>query len=125
MPTIYNIPAEKIIERTVEYLKDNVPEVTPPPWVAFVKTGSHRENPPRDPDWWYIRSAAILRAVYRYGPVGVGKLRSKYGGKQNRGTKPERFKKGSGNIIRKILQQLQISDPRDRHRCSRIHYGHT
>ncbi len=88
---------------------EGVKEITPPEWAKFVKTGMHKERPPVQSNWWYIRSAAILRTVYGNGPVGVAKLRSKYGGKKNRGTKPERFKKGSGNIIRKILQQLQTA----------------
>lgn len=58
-------------------------------------------------DWWYIRAASILRTIYRNAPVGVSKLRSKYGGAKNRGAKPERFRKASGAIIRKILQSLE------------------
>ncbi|MEK6948995.1 MAG: 40S ribosomal protein S19, partial [Nanoarchaeota archaeon] len=38
---------------------------------------------------------------------GVSKLRTHYGGKKNRGYKPERFYKGSGSIVRKIIQQLE------------------
>lgn len=107
MPTIYNIPAEKIIERTVEYLKDNVPEVTPPPWVAFVKTGSHRENPPRDPDWWYIRSASLLRKIYINGPIGIARLRKEYGGRSRKGNVGKHKKSGGAVIIRSSLQQLE------------------
>ena len=53
MPTVYDVPADEIITRTVEYLKANVPEVTPPLWVPFVKTGSHVENTPKNLDWWF------------------------------------------------------------------------
>ena len=45
--------------------------------------------------------------MYKYGPIGVSKLRVKYGGKKRRGHKPSRFYPGSGNIIRKALQQLE------------------
>jgi len=55
----------------------------------------------------FSRTASVLRQIYRFGPIGVSKLRSKYGGKKNRGTKPEHFYKGSGNILRKIIQQLE------------------
>ncbi|MBN2111795.1 40S ribosomal protein S19, partial [Candidatus Woesearchaeota archaeon] len=58
-------------------------------------------------DWWYVRAASILRKVSMLGPVGVSKLRTLYGGKKDRGMKPEKFMKGSGNIIRKALQQLE------------------
>ena len=39
--------------------------------------------------------------------VGVERLRTRYGGRKDRGTKPARFVKGSGKIIRKILQQAE------------------
>ena len=78
-----------------------------PKWSIFVKTGVHKERPPARTDWWQIRVAAILRSVAKLGPIGVAKLRTKYGGKHRRGYKPPKFEKGSGSIIRKALQQLE------------------
>jgi len=69
----------------------------------------NRERLPDDEDWWYYRAAAILRSVAKLGPVGTQKLRTKYGGKKNRGHKPERFARASGSVIRKIMQQLEKS----------------
>jgi small subunit ribosomal protein S19e len=63
--------------------------------------------PPEDPDWWYVRVAAVLRRVYVDGPIGVERMRSFYGGKKDRGSKPSQFRKGSGSILRKSLQQLE------------------
>tara|TARA_Y100000310_G_C20672031_1_gene810811 strand:+ start:2259 stop:2627 length:369 start_codon:yes stop_codon:yes gene_type:complete len=84
-------------------------ELTPPAWSKVVKTGVHKERPPVQEDWWYVRAAAILQSVHRLGPVGVSKLRTKYGGRKNRGVKPEHHRKGSGSVIRKILQQLEAA----------------
>ncbi|MBN2566586.1 30S ribosomal protein S19e [Candidatus Woesearchaeota archaeon] len=84
-------------------------EITPPEWAQFVKTGAHKERPPVDDDWWHVRAAAVLRSLYKVGPVGVAKLRKKYGGKRNRGVKPEQFRMGSGAILRHILQQLEAA----------------
>jgi small subunit ribosomal protein S19e len=106
MPTVYDVYPNELIEKTAEQLK-KIPEVKPPEWAVFVKTGVHKERPPMELDWWYFRAAAILRSVYRMGPIGVNKLKTKYGGKKRRGHKPAIFKKGSGNIIRKCLQQLE------------------
>jgi small subunit ribosomal protein S19e len=89
--------------------KELVGKVQPPTWAPFVKTGVHKERPPMQADWWYIRCAAILRTVAVMGPVGTNKLKVKYGGIQNRGHKPNRFTTGSGSIIRKALQQLETS----------------
>ena len=107
MVSIYDVPANKLIEKVASKLKDK-PELSPPAWADWVKTGPFKERPPQQEDWWYIRSAAILRSVYKLGPIGVSKLRRKYGGRKNKGTAPDETYKGSGSIIRKILQKLEI-----------------
>ena len=106
MTTMYDAEPQELINKAAEELK-KIPEIKAPSWAQFVKTGMHKERPPVDEDWWYVRSASVLRNIYRYGPVGVSKLRTKYGGKKNRGVKKEHFYKGSGNILRKALQQLE------------------
>jgi len=108
MTTVYDVPADHIIRKVAEELK-NRKEVVPPAWAAFAKTGVHKEMPPEDPDWWFIRAAAVLRRVYVDGPLGVERMRSFYGGKKNRGSKPNAFRKGSGSILRKSLQQLEAA----------------
>lgn len=108
MTTVYDVPADHIIRRTAEELK-KWKEVTPPAWAAFAKTGVHKEMPPEDPDWWFIRAAAVLRRVYVDGPLGVERMRSFYGGNKNRGSKPNAFRKGSGSVLRKALQQLEAA----------------
>lgn len=105
---INDVPANALISEVAKELKkQNL--VKPPVWAFYVKTGAHKMRPPVENDWWYLRSAAVLRTIVHLGPIGVSKLRTKYGGKKNRGHKPNRFKKGSGNIIRKVLQQLEKS----------------
>jgi len=98
--------------------------IKPPEWAGFVKTGPSRKFPPRQNDWWYTRTASILRRIYLNGPVGVEKLRTYYGGKKDRGHKPERFKKSGGSIIRKTLQQLEaaglIEKSKDRKKRGRV-----
>ena len=109
MASIYDVDPSELIEKLAVELKKN-PNIKPPVWAAFVKTGVHKQRPPVKEDWWYTRAASILRAVKKLGAVGVSKLRTKYGGKQSRGYDSERFKKGSGSIIRKILQQLEKAE---------------
>ena len=106
MTTMYDADPQELIEKTADDLK-KIPEIKAPAWAIFVKTGMHKERPPANDDWWYFRTASILRAIYRLGPIGVSKLRTKYGGRKNRGVKKEHFYKGSGNIVRKSLQQLE------------------
>ncbi len=106
MANIYNCDPSELIEKSSEELK-KLESIKAPDWALFVKTGMHKERPPLKNDWWYVRTASVLRQIYRFGPIGVSKLRVKYGGKKNRGAKPEHFYKGSGSIIRKIIQQLE------------------
>lgn len=107
MPTPYDVPPSILIERLAKYLKDNVDAIKPPEWVPYVKTGAHAERAPQNPDWWYVRCASLLRKVYIKGPIGIEHLRSEYGGRKDRGTRPEHTRKGGGAIIRKALQQLE------------------
>lgn len=92
-----------------KYLKDNITEITPPPWAPFVKTGAHTERPPTDPDWWYVRCASLLRKVYLRGPIGISRLSKEYGGRIERSTRPEHFCRGGRSILRKALQQLEAA----------------
>ncbi|MAG45331.1 MAG: 30S ribosomal protein S19e [Nanoarchaeota archaeon] len=109
MVTIYDVNPSELIKKTSDRLKE-IDSIKAPEWAQFVKTGVSKERPPIEKDWWYTRAASVLRKVYVLGPVGVSKLRKKYGGKKNRGHKPERFYKGSGNILRKVLQQLEKAE---------------
>jgi small subunit ribosomal protein S19e len=106
MVTIYEVPAAILNREIVSELKD-IDELKPPAWASFVKTGVFREKSPTDPDWWYVRLASLLRKVYIFGPIGVNRLRVKYGGRQRKGNQREHFKKGAGKIIRYGLQQLE------------------
>ncbi len=108
MVKITDVPADLLIKKLAEKLKE-IPEIKQPEWSLFVKTGVSKERRPSNPDWWYIRAASILRKLYLKGPMGVSRLRSLYGGRKNRGSKPEHFYKGSGKIIRTILQQLEAA----------------
>ncbi len=106
---MYDVPVDELIEKVCEKLKQ-INEIKAPEWASFVKTGRHKQRTPVREDWWYVRASSVLRIIYKLGPIGVSKLRRKYGGKKNRGMKPEAFYKGSGSIIRKILQQLEKAE---------------
>jgi len=95
-----------LIKRLSEELK-KVEPVKPPQWSLFAKTGAHKQRPPEQQDWWYLRTASLIRKIYFDGPVGISRLRSFYGGRQHRGQAPEHFRKAGGKIIRAALQQLE------------------
>ena len=109
MSQILIVNPNELINKAAEELKKQK-LVEPTEWSVFVKTSHSRQRLPDNDDWWYYRSAAILRSIAKLGPIGTQKLRTKYGSKKNRGHKPEKFFEASGSIIRKILQQLEKSE---------------
>ena len=56
MPTMYDADAQELILKAAEELK-KIPEIKAPSWAQFVKTGMHKERPPVNDDWWYMRFA--------------------------------------------------------------------
>ena len=106
MVTVYDVPAEKLILKVSEKLKEN-DKIVPPEWAEFAKTGIHTERAPVQQDWWYTRAASIMRKLYVKGPMGTSKLAGEYVGINDRGCKPNKAVKGSRNIVRKCLIQLQ------------------
>lgn len=109
MVGVRDVPADLFISRLAEKLREDLGGfVSPPQWALYAKTGVSRERPPERIDWWYVRAASILRRLYMSSePVGVGGLRTLYGGRKRRGSAPPRFRKGSGSVVRKMLQQLE------------------
>ncbi len=105
---IKEVEADKLIEAVSKELK-KLEDMKPPEWAKFVKTGVCKERPPVQKDWWYIRSASILRKLSLGESVGVSRMRRIYGGRKRRGHKPEHKYPASGAVIRKILQQLEKS----------------
>ncbi|MCK5449366.1 40S ribosomal protein S19 [Candidatus Pacearchaeota archaeon] len=106
--TIYAKDPVKFVPALAEALK-GMEEFEVPEWATFTKSGVSRERPPTSDDFWYTRAASILRQLYIKGVVGVGRLRSRYGSKQDRGGKGSKFKKSGGKIIRVILQQAELA----------------
>jgi small subunit ribosomal protein S19e len=108
MVTAKMVPSKLLIEEIASELRSDEKNFQPPDWATYVKLGVSRENAPEQrKDWWYVRVAAILRKVYVHGPIGVIHMRKLFGGRKNRGSKPEKTFPGSGAIIRRAFQQLE------------------
>ncbi|RLM90379.1 30S ribosomal protein S19e [Halobellus sp. Atlit-38R] len=111
MVSVYDVPADALIEDVADRLSDRIEE---PDWIEYAKTGQTRELPPQQDDFWYVRAASLLRKVAKEGPIGVDRLATEYGGRK-RGSNRYRVSgnssgNGSKKIIRKILQQLEDED---------------
>ena len=106
MTSVFEINAQEYNLKLAEALK-KIPEFKEPDWAKLVKSGPSKERPIDDLDFWHKRAASILRQIYIHKTVGVNRLKTRYGSRQNRGMRPEKFKRGSGKIIRTILQQAE------------------
>jgi small subunit ribosomal protein S19e len=102
------VPAPLLVRRLAEELK-KIEAIRPPPWARFVRTGAHTERAPLQPDWWYVRSASVLRKVYIRGPVGISRLAQEYGGRRDRGSAPYHAVSGSRSVAQEIVHQLERS----------------
>lgn len=105
--SIYSVEPIKLIQAVSEKLKE-YSEIKPPEGSEFWKTAFYKEIAPLDQEnFWYVRSASVLRKIWKFGPIGVNRMRKKYSGKNRRGSKPAHSAKGSSKIIRVAIQQLE------------------
>merc|ERR1712093_792830 len=87
--TVKDVPADEFIKACADFLKRQ-PKFDVPKYHDIVKTSVIKEFAPYDEDWFYVRSASILRKVY---------LR--------KGTGKAHFGTASGAIIRKAMLELE------------------
>ncbi|KAG8214713.1 ribosomal protein S19e [Butyriboletus roseoflavus] len=106
MPGVRDISAEAFIVAYASHLKRSG-KLEVPTWVDLVKTGAFKELAPYDPDWYYVRAAALARHIYLRKDVGVGKLAKLHGGRNRRGNRPSHHANASASIQRKICQSLE------------------
>ncbi len=102
-----DVPANDLISKVAGLLK-TVDSVKPPTWAGLVKLSSHNERVPESPDFWFVRCASLLRTLYVRGtPVGVERLRHKYGGRTSHIVSRSHHRKSGGKNLRLMLQQLE------------------
>jgi small subunit ribosomal protein S19e len=108
MATLYDAPAEDLIEALAADLGDRI---EPPEWARVAKTGVSRELPPEREDFWAVRAGSLLRKIAIDGPVGVERLTTEYGdtksGSNRYRVAPAHRSDGSGSLVRTICQQLE------------------
>jgi small subunit ribosomal protein S19e len=109
MVNVHDVPSGKLIPALAEHVKD-LPGMEAPDWARFVKTGSHTERPPQNPDWWFTRAASLLRKLYLHGPMGLGDLERSYGGSKAVAYYPKHHRDAGGSSVRRMLRQLEQAE---------------
>jgi len=120
--TVNGVRPYDLIRTYARFLKKSG-KVVLPKWVDHVRTSIAREMPPEDPDWFYIRCAAVARKFYRHNGLGVQGLRKIYGDTKRRGARPDRAVLASGAVLRAAIKQLELlkvleKDPKGGRRLS-------
>jgi small subunit ribosomal protein S19e len=82
-------------------------KIEKPQFVGFVKSGAGKERLPASPDFWYTRCASILRQAYVNGPIGVAKLKVRYGNRKRHVVTRHHHYSASGSIIRHAFVSLE------------------
>lgn len=85
--------------------------VTAPAWALKVKSGVSRERVPSTTGFWFKRSAAVLRTycLSEGKPLGVQRLRNKYGGRKRHVVSAAHHRKAGGGVLRRVVQQLEAA----------------
>ena len=61
--TVKDVSADEFIKSFASFLKKSG-KFKVPEWASYVKTGCNKVLAPYDPDWLYIRAAAVARILY-------------------------------------------------------------
>ncbi|KAH0473764.1 MAG: hypothetical protein KVP17_003711 [Porospora cf. gigantea B] len=103
---VQDVPAQSFVTAYAAHLKKGG-QFRLPEWHDVVKTGHLKEQAPTNADWMFVRAAGLLRRLSARPGKGVLHFRHLYGGKKNRGNKPEHHVLASGKVIRYIMQELE------------------
>jgi len=104
--TVKDVPAQQFVSELAAHFKKSQ-KLELPEWHDLIKTGAYKQLCPQDPDWYYIRAAAVVRKIYLRGGIGIGAFSKIYGGSVNNGSAPAHHAKAARGLHRHILQQLQ------------------
>jgi len=101
-----DVTADAFIAAYASHLKRSG-KLEVPNWVDIVKTGHGKEQGPLDPDWFYVRAAALARHIYLRPRCGLAVLRKYQGNAKRRGVRPAHHVDASGSVQRKVVQALE------------------
>lgn len=105
MSNVYEVKSADLVKLAAQRLKEK--KLPKPSYIDYVKSGPSKERVPADKDFWYMRSASVLRQVYLNGPIGVSKLRTRYGGRKEHVVHRHHHMKAGGSIIRDAMIELE------------------
>ncbi|CAH8468086.1 unnamed protein product [Dicrocoelium dendriticum] len=103
--SVKDINGHVFVKALADFLKKSG-KVKQPEWTDLVKLNRANELAPYDPDWFYVRCAAVLRHLYLR-PTGMKGMTRIFSRKKRRGVKPSHRTLANQSVIRKALQQVE------------------
>ena len=103
--TVKDVSAESFIKSFASFLKKSG-KFKIPEWANYVKTACFKGLAPMDPDWLYVRAAAVARQLYIHRSCGMKTLRAHFGGRKRGNSRRKHHTLAGGKCIRYCLQQL-------------------
>lgn len=104
MSNVQDVKPSELVSAAAQALKDKIKKRE---YMDYVKSGPSKERPPTQGDFWYTRSASMLRQVYLNGPIGVSRLATRYGSRKEHVVHRKHHMKAGSGIIRDMLQELE------------------
>jgi small subunit ribosomal protein S19e len=117
MSNVYDVKPSELISAAAEALKDKIKKKE---YINYVKSGAGKERPPQQENFWYIRSASLLRQVYLNGPIGVQRLSTRYGNRKEHSVHRRHHVAAARGIIRDMLQELENAKLIKRDKVGRV-----
>nr|CDS26122.1 ribosomal protein S19e [Hymenolepis microstoma] len=103
--SVKDVDGHVYVVALAKFLK-NSNKIQPPEWVDVVKLSTANELAPSDPDWFFVRCAAILRHLYLR-PTGITGLSKAFGRGKRYGVSPRHHVNAYTGIIRRCLRDLE------------------
>lgn len=105
MANIYEVESDALVRHAAEKLKEE--GIPMPEYINYVKSGAGKERPPTSRSFWYVRCASVMRQAYVNGPIGVSKLRTRYGSRQRHVVHRPHHRRAGGSIIKDAFDALE------------------
>lgn len=105
MANVFEADSGRLVDVAAAQLE--VKGIERPKYIDFVKSGAGRERIPTQRNFWYLRCASVLRQVYINGPIGVPRLRTRYGNRKGHTMHRHHHMRASGSIISDALVALE------------------
>jgi small subunit ribosomal protein S19e len=103
---IHEVRAGAFNETLKCYLKDSGKLKLPVDW-DIIKTGRGRERAPEDDDWYYLRTAAVVRQLALSETVTIAAIARRYGNWKNRGVRPSKFVECDESLCCSVFDNLE------------------